>query len=152
MCNRHLAVLLIALAAISGVAQAQPEVRAAVRARHANLGALLGAYKAVNAQLKQDTPNLAIIRAAADRMAVLGRQLPSWFPPGSGQESGMETNAKPEIWRKPAEFQAKAAAFDEAVDRLKLVAMGGQTEAIRNQQRAVSSTCTACHRAFEDNF
>lgn len=152
MPNRYPALAMIAFAATAGLAQAQPDMRAAVRARHGDLNALLAAYKMVNAQLKQDAPNLGAIRAAADRMGALGRQLPAWFPPGSGPEAGEETKAKPDIWRRPAEFQARAADLDAAVDRLKAAAASGQVAAIRREQREVSTACTACHRAFEDDF
>lgn len=150
--HRQLIVALVCIAALAGGAHAQPDAGLRVKLRRDGFNAMLGAYKVLNAQLKQDRPDIRAIAAAADRMAAMARGLPAWFPPGSGPESGVDTNAKPEIWRRPNDFRAHAQALTEAVDRLTVAAKTGHLDAIRERQHAVSAACTACHRVFEERF
>lgn len=140
------------MAALAGAAHAQSDARLEVKLRRGSFNSLLAAYKVVNAQLKRSRPDLAAIAGATDRMAEMARQLPAWFPPGSGPESGGDTNAKPEIWRRPEDFRAHAAALTEALDRLAVAAKAGNVEAIRKRQHGVSQACTACHQVFEERF
>jgi cytochrome c556 len=150
--RRQIVLALVVTAALAGAAHAQPDPRFAAKLRRGNFDTLLTAYKVVNAQLKRGRPDIAAIAGATDRMATMTRQLPAWFPPGSGPESGAETNAKPEIWRRPEDFRAHAEAMSEAVDRLAVAARSGNIDAIRERQHAVSAACTACHQVFEERF
>lgn len=152
MIRRQTVLALAAIVTVAGAAHAQPDPRLEVKLRRGNFNSLLAAYKVVNAQLKRSRPDISAIAGATDRMAVMVRQLPAWFPPGSGPESGADTNAKPEIWRRPEEFRAHATAMSEAVDRLAAAAKSGNVDAIGERQHAVSAACTACHRVFEERF
>jgi cytochrome c556 len=150
--RRQIVLTLVVIAALAGAAHTQPDPRSEVRLRRGNFNTLLAAYKVVNAQLKRGRPDISAIAGATDRMAAMVRELPAWFPPGSGPESGAETNAKPEIWRRPEDFRAHAVAMSEAVDRLAAAARSGNVDAIRERQHAVSAACTACHQVFEERF
>ena len=44
--------------------------------------------------------------------------VPGMFPAGSGAEAGVPTNAKPEVWSDRAGFEARAADYAAAADRL----------------------------------
>jgi cytochrome c556 len=150
--RRQIVLALMVIAAVAGAAHAQPDPRLDVKLRRGNFNTLLAAYKVVNAQLKRARPDMAAIGGATDRMAAMARQLPAWFPPGSGPDSGANTNAKPEIWRRPEDFRAHAVALTEAVDRLAAAEKSGNLNSIRERQHAVSASCTACHQAFEERF
>jgi cytochrome c556 len=150
--RRQIVLALLVTVAIAGAARAQHDPRLDVKLRRGNFNSLLTAYKVVNAQVKRARPDMGAIAGATDRMAVMARQLPAWFPPGSGPESGADTNAKAEIWRRPDDFRAHAGALTEALDRLAVATKAGNVDAIRERQHAVSATCTACHQVFEERF
>lgn len=126
--------------------------RMAVAARRHQLDALLAAYKLVKRELAEPDPDLAIIRLGSARMAGLARQLPAWFPSGSGPESGAETSAKPEIWSNFADFRAKSATMNQTLIRLTAAAERGDIAPLRERFREVSEACTACHRIYEERF
>jgi cytochrome c556 len=151
---RAACVLAVLAAVMAPSVSAQPPVnaRAAAATRRENLDRMLAAYKAVNSQLKSDRPDLQVIQAGAERMGAMARTLPTWFPAGSGQGSGADTNALPVIWREPARFQAANAALIAAVEQLKATVPTGRIDLIRTEQRNVSAACDACHRSFEDRF
>jgi cytochrome c556 len=83
-------------------------------------------------------------KIAADNAALVATlaKLPGGaFPVGS--ESGLNTRAKPEIWKDNAKF---AAAFDKMVDATgKLPAAAGDPAALKTAFGAVGATCKACH-------
>ena len=103
----------------------------AVAARHQNYKQLGGAFKALTDELKKDTPDKAVIAASAAKMKALAGQIPSWFPKGSGPESGAKTDAKPDIWKDPNGFAA-----------------AGDLEAVKGQVRATGGACKNCHDKF----
>jgi cytochrome c556 len=135
-----------------GLAMAQSPGAQAARARKANFNTLLGAYKVVGDELKRSDPDLAAIRPAAARMDQMARQLPSWFPPGSGEESGADTKAKPLIWTDPSGFRRKASDLQSAVSQLDAAAQKGDLQRLRAAQRTVSTACNACHEVYEERF
>lgn len=82
----------------------------------------------------------------AQRIAELAPQLGEGFPPGS--ESGVQTDAKPEIWKDPADFQAKLDAFTQQSRALAEVAKGGDEAKIKEQFQKTAGTCKGCHEKF----
>jgi len=96
----------VGVAVAAGGAMAQSAGAKAVATRQANFKQLGGAFKAINDQLKAGAPDMAVIKASAQKMKDLAAQEATWFPAGSGPEAGVKTGAKPEIWSDAAGFAA----------------------------------------------
>jgi len=84
---------------------------------------------------------------AARGVARWARALPTMFPDST--RSVTPTRARPEIFANRADFEAKAAAYAEAAERLAEVARGGDREAFAAQHRATAATCAACHDLYQ---
>ena len=72
----------------------------------------------------------------------------SWFPAGSGPETGIKTAAKPEIWAQPADFKAAHDALVVEAGKLVTVAASGDAAAIGAQLQATGKACGGCHKPF----
>lgn len=120
----------------------------AAAARHQNFKQLGGAFKGIFDQVKKDAPDTAVISANAAKMNTLASQLPSWFPKGSGAESGVKTDAKPDVWSDPQGFAAAIAKLQAATGKLQQVAATGDVAAIKAQIQATGGACKNCH----DNY
>ena len=132
----------------AGAAWAAIDAAAVVQAREAHFKEIGRNSKAARDELKKPAPDLAVVRAAAHRIAELAPQLPTWFLAGSGPQAGLKTEAKAEIWEKPEDFRAKAQdlavrakAFDEAAAK-------GDLAAINQAQAQLGQACKACHEEF----
>ena len=68
---------------------------------------------------------------------------------GSGAEAGVPTHARPEIWSDRAGFEAKAADYAAAADRLAELAAGDDAAAFAAQWTVVRSSCQACHDGYK---
>ena len=135
----------------SGLARAdEMDPQVVIEGRQANLRDLGAAFKAITDELKKSAPSLAIIRQYAGQVDALAQQQRFWFPRGSGPESEIETDAKPEIWSRTKEFADAQLALVTEAARLRDVAGGNDLEAIKSQQRAVAKTCKGCHEAFRE--
>lgn len=64
---------------------------------------------------------------------------------GAGTDMGLPNRAKPEIWSKQADFQAKAKDMQDALARLDTAAKTGSLDAIKTAAGNVGGTCKACH-------
>jgi cytochrome c556 len=81
----------------------------------------------------------------AQAVADNAKQIPSLFPPGSITD---KSRAKPEIWQKWDDFQAKAKDLQDAAAKLAEVAKTGDKAVIGPQLKALGQTCGACHDAY----
>lgn len=117
-------------------------------ARQAHFREQNAAVKALNDELKKDPPDKAAIAADATRIKSSAAALPTWFPKGSGPETGLKTAAKAEIWTDAEGFAAAATQLQTAAAKLGEVAMTGDLEAINAQDRAVGAACGACHTKY----
>jgi cytochrome c556 len=104
--------------------------------------------KAINQQLKSDSPDLAVIRSSAATIADLASKSSSWFPAGSGKEVNPKTRAKAEIWQKPEDFAAKDRDFQQAAQALKAAADGGDLDAVKARFADLGKSCKACHDSY----
>lgn len=131
----------------AGIAAAQ-DPGAVIETRKAGLKQAGGAMKAVSEWVKDGngTPD-DVQKAAATLMQVAGA-MPNWFPAGTGVGVG-KSEAKPEIWKNPADFQAKIAAFQAEAKTFQTVAATGDKAAIGKQLGATGGTCKACHDAYK---
>ena len=137
-----------ALCAVAASGLARAADNPAIPARQANYKQLGGAFGGINAELRKDMPDLALVRANAAKMHDLAAQLPSWFPVGSGPETGMKTGAKAEIWSDPQGFAAAAKGLLDETARLQQVAAGGDVDALKAQVRATGGACKGCHDKY----
>ena len=129
-------------------AEAPPPLTPAqiVAARQASFhmsGAAMGNMKAA-IDLGRDVSQQAY---AARGVARWARVLPTMFPDVTA--SVMPTRARPEIFANRADFEAKAAAYVSAADRLAEAARTGDREAFAAQFRATAATCGACHDLYQ---
>ena len=117
--------------------------------RHENMEKIGKAFKTAGRELKASAPNLATVRSSAALIAGYAPKVPSWFPPGTGPDVG-KTMAKPEIWQKPADFAAKAKAFQGAAAAFNASAKAGDMAAINARFGDLAKTCKACHDGYRN--
>jgi cytochrome c556 len=120
----------------------------AVLARQAHYKELNAASGGLNAELRKEAPDKALIAGNAGKMKVMADDLPGWFPKGSGPEAGVKTQAKAEIWTDAAGFAAAVTRLQAETARLQEAAGGGDLDAIRAQARATAGACKACHDRY----
>jgi cytochrome c556 len=145
------AVLLITAAA--NVCHAQEDdfdPEPVIEGRQSALRDIGGAFKGINDELKKSSPVLAVIRQYSQQIEDLSKQQKFWFPPGTGPETEIEMQAKPEIWKKPAEFKKGQDAMSEQAAKLTKVAAGSDVGAIKSQWQALGKTCKGCHDQFRE--
>jgi cytochrome c556 len=138
----------MAVAVGGSLAQSAAAPADAIAARQANFKQLGGAFKALNDQLKAETPDMAVIKASAQKMKDLAAEEPTWFPAGSGPEAGVKTAAKPEIWTDAAGFTTAVNNLQTETGKLLAAANGGDKEAIGAQVKATGGACGGCHAKF----
>lgn len=90
-------------------------------------------------------------RFATRALARWAHAVPGAFPAESGPEAtGVVTNAKPEIWSDRAGFEAKAADYAAAADRLAELASGDDPAAFAAQWAVVRASCQSCHDGYKE--
>jgi len=144
--------LLMLIGAAFAVAPAFGEsagVADAIKARHGHFHDMGSDFKAAGDQLKSAAPDLNVVKASAAKVKDAAAQLPSWFPPGTGPESGLKTRAKAEIWKDPQGFSAAAHSFQVATVKLAALTQSStDLGAIRAQFKATGEACGACHDKY----
>jgi cytochrome c556 len=134
----------------SGATPLQKEqALALMKERHENYEKIGDAMKAIGRELKADTPDLAQVRAGAATISALAPKVESWFPLGTGPDVG-KTEARAEIWQKPADFAAKAKSFREAAAAFETAARGEDLGAIRSAQADLGKSCKGCHDLYRE--
>jgi cytochrome c556 len=118
-----------------------------VRARQAGFGRMLALHRSVRIQLNQSVPDSAAILRAAAAEAELARDLPSWFPLGTGPDR-VSTYARAEVWTRNSDFRARANELALALDDLGKAARSGNVGQMRAQQDRAAEACQACHRSY----
>ncbi|MEA3060246.1 MAG: hypothetical protein QOJ94_27 [Sphingomonadales bacterium] len=147
---RILAVLALAACAVAPVAAAKVDPNVAIPARQMGMKQVGRTFKGINDQLHGGAPDAAAVAAGARQLADLARKVPSWFPAGSGPETGVKTAAKAEIWAQPADFHAKALALANATAALDRAAAKSADPAVLQPLVAqVGGACKACHTAYK---
>ena len=85
-------------APVANEGAAETDVAQLMHDRHERYEEIGDSMKAIGNQLKADSPSVETIRRHADTIAGYAPQVVSWFPSGSGPETGRKTRAKAEIW------------------------------------------------------
>jgi cytochrome c556 len=132
--RKTLTAAVIGLACLGGTANAQGSLEALVKARQAGMilsGTVVGGMKA------------AIDAGQA------AHTLPELFPEGTDPAS-LETGALPAVWTDRAGFNAKAAEYAAAADRLAELSQGEDAAAFSAQWAVVRGSCQSCHSAYKE--
>lgn len=116
--------------------------------RQAGFKKIAAANKAIGDELKKDAPSLEVVRANAPLLVEMAPQVRTWFPAGSGPETGEKTEALPAIWSQAPVFDARAQALIDASRALQTAADAGDLAAIRTTSAAVGASCKSCHTDF----
>ena len=116
--------------------------------RHERYEEIGDANKAIGNALKSDSPSIDTIRRHADVIAGYAPQVVSWFPAGSGPETGRPTRAKAEIWTDFDTFRQRAEAFATEAARFQSTTRSGDIAAIRAAHRELGQVCKNCHDRF----
>ena len=122
----------------------------AVAARQAGFKQIGAAFKAVNDELRAGKPDLKEIAAAEARLETHASQIPTWFPRGSGPESGAKTGARAAVWSDAAGFADAAANLRTQTSRLTVLAREGDLAPVRKQAAQVGAACKTCHTAYRE--
>jgi cytochrome c556 len=120
----------------------------AIKARHDHFKEMGGAAKALGDQFKSGAPDAAIVKAQAAKLATTAATLPTWFPAGTGPESGVKTRALPVIWTDKAGFSAAAKTLAAETAKLNSLAAAGDMAGAGAQMQAVGAACGGCHKKF----
>ncbi len=144
--SARLAITVFSLLAAAGPLFAAPADN--VRSRIANFRELGASFKTVNDSLRAPEPQTFLIQIAARQIVNYSREMPGWFPAGSGPESGAKTKAKDEIWSQTAKFKAAQVAFSKQALALQAAAQAGLAPAIRTETVKLGKTCKGCHDTF----
>ncbi len=138
----------VALALGASGAALAADMAGVIQARQAHYKAIGAANKGIFDELNKPAPQIPVIQGYARQLDQLAPQVPSWFPLGSGPESGVKTRAKAEIWTEAAAFKTAAAGFAAAARHFDVTAAGGDIGAIRAEYPTLTKTCGNCHSQF----
>lgn len=138
------ALLACGLAACSEAAPKNPTIEA----RKANFKAIGAAFKVVGDELKTGKPDLEKVRPATADLVKRTALIKNYFPAGTGPETGAKTEAKAEIWAKPAEFTKHADDVVKAAGALDAAALKGDLAGLGTASTALGGSCKACHTEF----
>ena len=148
--KRMITAAAIGLTCLAGAAGAQDPVADVIKGRQAAMmlsgvatGSIKTAIDAGQPPASQRFPARALSRWA--------HAVPGMFPVGSGPETGVPTNARPEIWTDREGFEARAAAYAAAADRLAETTGGEDAAAFSEAWTAVRRSCQACHDVYKAN-
>ncbi len=119
-----------------------------VRMRIAEFREIGASFKAINDAMRSPTPQTMLLQIAARQIVNSSKQIYSWFPAGSGPESGAKTRTKPEIWQQAAKFKLAQDAFGKQAMAFQRAAGMGNVAMIQAESRKLGATCKGCHDAF----
>ena len=149
--KRIITAAVVGLTCLGGAAGAQaPQAAAAdvIKGRQAAMMLSGVAMASIKGAIDAGQP-LASQRFSTRSLARWAHAVPGMFPAGSGPEAGVPSNARAEIWSDRAGFEARAADYAAAADRLAELAAGDDAAAFAEQWTAVRATCQACHDGYK---
>jgi cytochrome c556 len=121
----------------------------ALKDRQAHMKEMGKAAKAIGEELKAGKADPAVIKPNADKIVASSKTLLTWFPKGSGPETGVKTRALPVVWTDPQDFSAKAHDFAIAAAHLDAVSGSGDPAKVGPAMKEVGQACHACHEKFQ---
>ncbi|RST30440.1 cytochrome c [Sphingomonas ginkgonis] len=121
---------------------------AIIKDRHAKYHQIADAMKAAKRGLDASPTDIATVRSSAATIAGLAPQVLTWFPKGTGVDSGNKTGAKAEIWQQADKFAASAKDFNGAAQAFDAAAKGSDLAATKTAFGNLGKSCKACHEQF----
>lgn len=119
-----------------------------IEARQDNFEQMKDANDALKREAEADSPDPAVFRENAAILVGLTANIAGGFPEGSGPQEGVETDALPEIWQNKAEFEARATALQDVLQRFTTMAAGNDMAATIAGVAEVGAACRDCHEQF----
>lgn len=123
------------------------DVAAYMKARHENYEMLGANMKVLQDNFRAETPDMAAATAAAVNVKAFADAMGNWFPAGTGPDSGIETEAKANIWTDGATFSAALTKIQEEAGKL---ATAADAAAFKAQFPATGGACKNCHDTFRE--
>ena len=146
--SKYIVAALVGCTLTSTAALAAVDAAKIYEARHTKFHAIANAFKAIMETSKSEKPDTALVASQAKIIEGLAHKIPTWFPAGTGAESGVKTRAKAEIWTDSAGFAAAAKNLETQSIALQSVATKGDIAALQAQVKATGGACGACHTKY----
>jgi cytochrome c556 len=128
------------------LAQSSAEV---INVRQQGFKKLGAAFKVIHKELSASSPDAARIAAAAAEIKASTDVMGGWFPPGSGPQSGVKTQAKAEIWTDASGFAATRAAYARQVEKsVRQLLDPGAKATWKDSSAALGQACKDCHDSY----
>ena len=129
--------------------QAAPAQSAFIKARQDKLRDMGGAFKAIQDELKKSTPDWEnAILPNAQTVQSRSSYLLTWFPKGTGPESGVKTYALPSIWQKQDDFDRLGKTAQAEAVKLGQIAASKDAAALKAEAFTLGKACKACHDSY----
>jgi cytochrome c556 len=126
-------------------ASAQQDIIDARQEGFKDMGA---AMKTLRDELKRGKPDSAAVTAVTNELSVLAEKIPAWFPAGSGQASGLKTDARDYIWENKEKFDAISTELIVETKALASLASSGDASALQKKLGTIRDNCSSCHDSF----
>jgi cytochrome c556 len=140
--------VVVALAAVSTLAQAQSKPEDLIRLRQGGLELLSRNVSILGAMAKGDVPfNKEAATNSAEFVNLLAPQIWLGFAPGT--DKALPTRANPKIWSDPEGFKAAQERLIAALK--KLPAGTGDAASLKTALTDLSGACKNCHDNFRDS-
>jgi cytochrome c556 len=144
MKNAVIAAALLAIGSTSVTAQ-QMKAENQVKYRKAAYQLMNLNFGSLDAMAEDKKPfNKQEAQRNADFVAMLATVPKGFF----GEGTDKDTKAKPEIWQKRADFDAKMDKMVSEAQKLPGVVQGGDMAAFKKQVADVGAACKACHDEY----
>jgi len=134
-------------AATADIGAAPADIPAFMKVRHDNYEDIGKSMKVLQDNMKLDAPDIAAVTAAATKIRDYAGQMGTWFPAGTGPESGIETEAKANIWTDRATFNAAVTKLQEESTKLAAVT---DAAGFKAQFPVTGGACKNCHDTFRE--
>ena len=122
---------------------------AVITARQEGFKKLGAAFKIVHNEVANSSPDAGKVAAAAAQIKASTGLIDSWFPPGSGPESGLKTHARTEIWTDAGGFAATRAAYIRQAEKsARQLTNPGEQGAWKDASAALGQACKDCHDSY----
>lgn len=126
-----------------------PSPSEVIAARQQGFKKLGVALKLIHNEVGNSSPDAAKVAAAAADIKAATGAIESWFPAGSGPESGLKTHARPEIWTDASGFAATRAAYIRQAEKsVRQLSDPAERAAWKDSSSALGQACKDCHDSY----
>ncbi|MEQ9448444.1 MAG: cytochrome c, partial [Rhodospirillaceae bacterium] len=129
-----------------------PGIAALMAERHEKYERMGEAFDEIDREIKKQSPDRSLIKNHAAQINSWANQQLYWFPEGSGPESGLDTEAKADIWTRPDEFSALQHEFIREAAKLNEAASSADHAHLAERIEATGAVCSQCHEVFRKQF